>query len=279
MQITKFSLGTLGVALYCYDHQNKIKHYLLNQSVAKVPHYTEFPPTFEVPIKEEFEKAFDKDIAAIENEVSQYEKETLGPDTAYRGKTVKVNAGEQAPQGPGCLYENKGSVYTGNFNKGVLEGSAKVVTPIGKFVRVEKCLYENGEKKYSVVYHEDGVRCEGTSDCFSCVRPDGSLYCEKVDQEKKLVRSFLYDSDFKLKSERTLTYPERLGQGIYYYEDGKEYIGEMNKTGPHGQGIVKDKYGDVFFEGEVNDGEFPAWNVRLARSLFSLVCIVGSFFV
>ena len=88
----------------------------MNQPLLKIPHYTEFPPTFEVPIKEEFEKEFDKEITAIEKEVSEYEKAQLDAEKSYRGKTVKVNEGKYAPEGPGCLYENQGSVYTGTFN-------------------------------------------------------------------------------------------------------------------------------------------------------------------
>jgi len=276
--LARWTLGLTGVGLYCYDHQHKIKSYILGEEEIKAPHYTEYPPTFEVELKPGFEKEFDKEITEMENTIKDWDETNINNDKTFRGRTQRADSGEIVPNGVGCLKEKKGSTYTGKFDSGIMDGYVKIVTPEEKFHRVEKCLYEKGNKQYTVVYHEDGVRCEGTSDNFGCVRPDGSVYSEKIDKENKTVKSFLYDSEFKLKSERTLNYPEKIGQGRHFYSNGNIYIGEMNATGPYGKGIIKDKHGDVIFEGVV-DNEMKPERKRIYRTAFTLCCLVGSFLV
>jgi len=276
-QITKWTLAGIGAGLYTYDHQNKLKHYLLSQELIKAPQHDDYPPTFEVQLKKGFEEDFDKKFAEMENTIKEFKETKLDDKKTFQGKTEKSKTGELIPTGVGTLKENQGALYTGKFDSGVMDGYVKLVTPENKVPRVEKCLYEKGNKEYSIVYHEDGVRCEGRSDCFSCVRPDGSIYSEKVDKENKIVRSFLYDSDFKLKSERTLSYPERIGEGRHFYQNGRVYIGGMNATGPYGKGVIKDQYGDIVYEGEVDNEVIDNQKTNIVRTLITLGCLLGSY--
>ena len=61
-----------------------------------------------------------------------------------------------------------------------------------------------------------------------------------------VLKSYVYDGAGYLRQFKEINMEDMNGKGRHYYEDGRFYEGEMKNNMPHGNGVMKDRYGDVF---------------------------------
>ena len=275
---TKVALGLFGVSYYCYQHINWIKYHLNLHELPEAPFCDDVHVPFSVETKPQFEQEFDQDIAEIENKLSSSgESQEISPGIFYKGEITKDNDERALPHGEGQLYNTKDCSYTGRFFKGVMDGNIKVTVRINNHEKIEKSQYTNGVKQYSISCFPNGVRCEGSPNTFRCVRPGGSFYLENTKSEENKVESFLFNEKGYLQGKKVLNKPDMNGTGMHYYEDGRLYIGELDEIGPNGKGIIKDQYGDIVFDGNIQNGKTNLLNLKFVESMLALGCVLGTF--
>lgn len=277
MKAGKFLLGFTGASLYCYNHQNWLKHYLVGQPLPTRPNFSQSGPPFEFPRKIGFEQDFDTAIEAAEKALASDKKAKPVKDLNIKGEAQSSQTGILLPNGIGSIQDQEGRKYIGNFHKGSMQGFVQILVPVNGKQRIEKCLFNNGIRIYSVIYTEDGERCEGYRDRFVCKKADGTIYFEKLDRENNKVESSLFDESgfLQIQREAPLSDPTK-GFGTVYYMDNKCYTGEMKENEPHGLGMVKDKYGDIVFQGEVTNGDFNKMHRKFLESTITLALVAAA---
>jgi len=281
MKPTRIILGLAGCVWFYLDHKNFVHYLAGKQTLEGIPTIEQVKPNFEVPKNNDFESKVDKEIKEIEDLLPKLQRKYISEKTTFTGPTMIDMHGEVVPNGVGQLDEfDKKRKTISTWLKGNLSGPTKIQTKINDKERIEKYIYDNGVKgDYFVTYYEDGRRCEGSLTCYKCTFPDDSFLLERVDKNNNKLESYYYDKEGYLRIKKDLKYPSLAGSGVWYFEDGRKYEGEMVDGDPHGIGRIQDRYGDIIYEGEFENGDFPIWNSAIIRSAGILMCFMGSLFL
>jgi len=140
------------------------------------------------------------------------------------------------PDGTGTLRIEDGSIYDGDWQRGLRHGH-------GVYASVEGDLFRG-------TWQDDKFYGRGVY-----VWPDGQVYTgDYVDglREGKGIETWPHGAKY----EGEYHQDQRNGRGAYNYPDGRRYEGEYQADRPHGIGRQIAADGSVLYDGQWNMGEF-----------------------
>ena len=241
---------------FYYHHQELLKSILRlkngeNRPILKEENDFELPKNWENNIKDQLNS-----IIKAYNDKSQVK---ITDYKTYKGEYKNIK-GDKIPNGKGILETVKdGRKYIGTFQNGELTGEGGIMDPSGSRILG---TFKNGSldglgemlndfgKTYKGNFQEGSPFGKGKwifqdgSFCITDTKDEENIMAECYEKNRELY----YKGDYKNYS--------YTGKGIFYFDNGESYEGDMVEGKVEGYGIRRDKYGDELYRGNFVNNQY-----------------------